>query len=189
MRVVNTKVYQFSELSDEAKQVAIENYRNEDQDFGNWVVDDCALLEPQESELRELFGVDYDFPLIKNNRTDIYFNTDRNRFLDCSKAIEITNDKKFLKWLGIDIEVKGLEYIGYSILASRFRNGDTTIDFDNYPSDFDEVILLAQSKFNNHIQHVLKGIEESINYRYSDVSIIEDIESNEYEFLSNGEKF
>jgi hypothetical protein len=189
MRTVRTKVYQFNELNDEAKEVALNDYRNEDHDFGNWAIDDCALLEPQDSELRELFGVDYNFPLIENNRINIYFDTGRNRFLDCSKAIEITNDKQFLKWLGIDIDIEGLKDIEFSIFTPSFRNADTTIDFDNYSSDFDEVILLAQSKFNNHIQDVLKGIEADIDYRYSDEAITEDIEANEYEFLSNGKQF
>jgi len=189
MRTIRTKVYQFNELNENAKEKAIENYRNEEHDFAEWSIDDCALLEPTDIELRELFGADYNFPLIKNNRTDIYFDTDRNRFLDCSKAIEITNDKQFLAWLGIDINIEGLEDIVYSFFTPSFRNADTTIDFDNYSSDFDEVILLAQSKFNTHIQEVLKRIEASIDYRYSDEAIIEDIEANEYEFTAAGNIF
>jgi hypothetical protein len=194
MRTVRTKVYQFNELNDEAKQAAIEKYRNEDHDFAEWAIDDCALLEPIESELIELFGVDYNFPLIKNNRTDIYFDTDRNRFLDCSKAIEVTNDKQFLAWLGITDEFL-LQKISYCIFTPSGRNSDTTIVFD-FDEDFDtltgqerESVELAEDKFNNHIQHVLKGIEADIDYRYSDEAIIEDIEANEYEFLSNGKQF
>lgn len=188
MRTVRTEVYQFNELNDEAKQVAIEDYRNEDHDFGDWAVDDCALFEPKNSELIEMFGGEYDFPLIKNNRTGIYFGTGRSRFLDCSKAIEITNGKQFLKWIGIDVNIEGLKNIEFNIFTPIFRNSITTINFYDYSSDFDEVILLAQSKFNSHIQDVLKGIEASIDYRYSDEAITEDIEANEYEFLSNGQQ-
>lgn len=67
MRTIRTKIYKFNELSNDAKQVAIENYRNQDNDFETWAIDDCSLLEPIEKELRDLFGKDYDFPLIENN--------------------------------------------------------------------------------------------------------------------------
>jgi hypothetical protein len=189
MKTIEVKIYQFDELSEEAKEVAIENYRNENHNFAEWAVDDCSLFEPKHIELQSLFGEDYNFPLIKNNRTNIYFDTDRNSFLDCSEAIEITNDKQFLMWLGIDIEIEGLEDIEFNIFTPRFRNADTTIDFDNYSSDFDEVVSFAQSKFNNYIKDVLERISVAIDYRYSDEAITEDIEANEYEFLSNGKQF
>jgi hypothetical protein len=191
MRTVRTKVYSFEELSQEAKQVAIENYRNSRalDDVGYWAVDDCALFEPIEKDLIELFGKDYNFPLIKNTRKNIYFDTDRNSFLDCQEAIEVTNDKQFLLWLGIDVNEEGLKDICYSFYTSNYRNVGTTIDFDNYSSDFDSTVLDAQSKFNNYIQDVLKRIEKAIDYRYSDEVITEDILVNEYEFLSNGKRF
>ena len=132
---------------------------------------------------------DYNFPLIKNTREGIYFNTERDRFVDCSNAIEITNEKQLLLWLGIDINIVGLEDIVYSFFTPRFRNADTTIDFDNYSSEFDSLIILAQEKFNNHIQEVLKRIEADIDYRFTDEAIIEDIEANDYEFLSNGKRY
>ena len=71
MRTIRTKVYKFDELSEQAKQVAIEEVRNEYyeyNDFANWTVDDCALFEPKEKKLIELFGEEYNFPLIKNTR-------------------------------------------------------------------------------------------------------------------------
>ena len=192
MRTVRTKVYSFEELTEEVKQVAIESIRQDyhsNNDFASWAIDDCALLEPIEKDLTDLFGKDYNFPLIKNTRKNIYFDTDRNSFLNCQEAIEITNDKQFLLWLGIDINEEGLKDICYSFYTPNYRNADTTIDFDNYSSDFDNIVLNAQSKFNNHIQDVLKRIERDIDYRYTDEAITEDILANDYEFLSNGKQY
>ena len=192
MRVEILKVYKFDELSEQAKQVAIEKVRNEYyeyNDFANWAVDDCALFEPKEKELVELFGEEYNFPLIKNTRESIYFDTERNRFLDCEKAMQIANDKQFLLWLGIDTNIEGLNEIEFDIFTPNYRNADTTIDFDNYSSDFDDVIYNAQNKFKKLIEEILKRIEADIDYRFTDEAIIEDIEANEYEFLSNGKMF
>lgn len=189
MRTIEVNVYKFEELSNEAKEVAIEQIRNtyyEWNDFANWATDDCSLFEPKQEELIELFGKEYKFPLIENTRKNIYFNTDRNWFLDCVDAIEITNDNQFLKWLGLTDEIINNEDFSFHIFNPNYRNADTTIDFDGFDSKFDEVISNAQDKFNEHIQDVLKRIEDSIDYRFSDEAIIEDIKANEYEFLSNG---
>lgn len=190
MRTIEVNVYKFEELSDEAKEVAIEQMRNryyEYNDFASWAIDDCSLFEPKHEELIRLFGKEYKFPLIENTRKNIYFNTDRNWFLDCVDAIEITNDNQFLKWLGLTDEIINNEDFSFHIFNPNYRNADTTIDFDGFDSKFDEVISNAQDKFNEHIQDVLKRIEDSIEYRFSDEAIIEDIKANEYEFLSNGE--
>lgn len=192
MRTIRTKVYKFDELSEQAKQVAIEEVRNEYyeyNDFANWAVDDCALFEPKEKELIELFGEDYNFPLIKNTRESIYFDTERNRFLDCEKAMQITNKKQFLLWLGINIEDEAFENIYFEIITPNYRNASTEIAFDDYDERFGDVIDMAEEKFNSLIRDIIDRIESSIDYRFTDEAIIEDIESNDYEFLSNGKKY
>ena len=155
--------------------------------FGSWAVDDCALFEPPHKELEELLGKDYKFPLIENTREKIYFTTDRNWFLDCANAMVITNEEHFFKWLGLPEEVTNGEDFDYEIFTSTYRNADTTIQFDGFSSDFDDVILNATDKFDEHIHDVLKRIEADIDYRYTDEAIIEDIQANEYDFTENGE--
>lgn len=192
MRTIRTKVYKFDELSEQAKQVAIEEVRNEYyeyNDFANWAVDDCALFEPKEKELTELFGKDYNFPLIKNTRESIYFDTERNRFLDCEKAMEITNKKQFLLWLGIDVEDEAFENIYFEIITPNYRNASTEIAFDDYDERFGDRIDTAVERFNALIRDIIDRIEADIDYRFTDEAIIEDILANEYEFLSNGKKY
>lgn len=188
MKTLRLKIYKFNELNKKAKEVAIEQIRNnyyENNDFGSWAVDDCALFEPKQQEL-DLIGFAGEF-LIKNTRESIYFTTDQNKYLMCAKAMQITNDDLFLKWLGIPNEC--LNDIVYSLFNSGYRNDSTKINFDNYLSMYDNAIENATKKFNNHIQDVLKRIKADIDYRFTDEAIIDDIEANEYEFLSNGKQY
>ena len=203
MKTINIDVYEFNELSEEAKKVAIEQIRNEyyeSNDFAHWAIDDCYLFEPPHEELISLFGENFyeelnknneykDIPLIKNTRESIYFDTDRNSFLDCAKAMEVTNNKYFLLWLGIDTDEEAFKDIHFNIFTPNYRNADTTIEFEDFDSSFGDVVDVAKSKFDNHIQEILKRIEADIDYRFTDEAIIEDILANDYEFLVSGERF
>ena len=189
MRTIRTKIYKFDELLVDNQQNAIETLRNQyydHNDFSSWAIDDCSLFEPNETVLFSLFGENYNFPLIKNTRKNIYFDTDRNRFLDCSQAMDVTNDEQFLLWLGIDRNIEGLGDITFTIFSHNSYNSNAKIDFDDYSSNFDDLIISAQKKFNNHIENILKRIEADIDYRFTDEAIIDDIKANEYEFLKNG---
>lgn len=184
MKTIEIKLYKFSELSEEAKQNAIEDTRNsyyEDNDFANWAIDDCALLEPTEKELQKLFGEKYDFPLIKNNRK-IYFDTDRNRHIDISNAMEIQNSTQFLQWLGLNKRL--IDKCDYTIL-------EDSIEFSNqshleFTAIEEEKLSVAVDKFEEHCQDVLRRIENDIDYRFSDECIKEDIEANDYDFTEDG---
>lgn len=194
-------VYSFDELSEKAKQVAIEyerNYRYRNNEFAEWAIDDCYLLEPPHKELTDLFGDDFyevlnaynkykDTPLIQNTRESIYFDTDRNWFLDVSKAMVITNNDLFLKWLGIPNEC--IENIRFAIFTSKYRNSSTTIDFDEYDSKYDYAVQKATEKFEQHINNILRCIQSDIEYRYTDEAIIEQFENDETEFTENGDLY
>ena len=194
MREIKTKIYQFNELSDEAKQTAIEGIKSsyyEYNDFASWAIDDCALLEPPHKELEDLFGTEYDFPLIKNNRK-VYFSLDRDRYIDISNAMEISSHNQFLLWLGIN-ESDFLDEEGFSILD--YKIGKDTIEFDTtdwnieFTKEQEEILENAVKKFEEHCEDILRSIEREIDYRFTDEAIIEDIESNDYEFLKKGEQF
>lgn len=187
MRTIRTKVYKFKELSEEAKQVAIEEIRNsyyEYNDFAQWAIDDCGLLEPPHKELVDLFGKDYNFPLIKNNRK-IYFSLDRNRYIDISNTMEIQNSTQFFKWLGLNNRL--IDKVDYTI-------GKDTIEFSNQSHlEFTEIeeskLKVAEEKFKQHCEEILKYIETDIDYRFTDEAIIDDINSDTDEFLKNGKKY
>jgi hypothetical protein len=173
MRTITTpnfKVYLFDELSKEAKKKAIENQRSkyyEYNDFCEWAIDDCFLLEPKHQELMDLFGEDFykelnkhkkykDEPLIKNNRK-IYFSLDRDRHIDISNAMEIQDNDLFLKWLGVTDKMIREDVVYFTI-------GKDTIDFEENRIDKDftdenvEVLDEAKEKFEAHCQDILNRL-------------------------------
>lgn len=198
MRIIETKIYSFSELSDEAKEKAIESVREsyyESNDFAYWALDDCYLFEPKYEELIKLFGDGFyqklnggtGEPLIGNNRKDIYFSAGRDWFLDCTKAMEINNERYFLLWLGIPEKI--VDDVQFNIYTPSGRNADTTITIEYDGDGYNEELCAAEAKFNEHIDDCLRRIERDIDYRFTDEAIIEDIEVNEIEFTEDGEKY
>jgi hypothetical protein len=185
MRTIETKVYTFNELSEDAKQNAISNYREHlylENDFARWAIDDCALLEPHDRELRELFGDDYKFPLIENNRK-VYFSLDRDRHIDITEAAIITNDSQFLTWLGIPEQMHDNVYFTIKKDTIEFEENDYNYEFNEIEK---EILVQSQLKFKQHCSEILERIESDIDYRCSDEAMIDDIISYDYEFTENG---
>lgn len=202
------KLYSFDELDKAAQEVAIEKVRDDyysgggnSTDFAEWAVDDDYLFEISQKEKDELFGEGAkaianskygDEPIIGNTRKNIYFDTDRNSHLDASEAIEINNDGMFLTWLGIPKEMQ--DNVHFTIKSDGSRNADTIIEFEENDSDTEftaeELSILedAEQKFKDHMSDVLKSIEKSIDYRYSEEAIREDLENDvtSYTFLKSG---
>lgn len=194
MRTVETKVFTFDELTETAKNNAIENTRQgyyEDNDFLEWAIDDCYLLEPKQQELEKLFGSDYKFPLLKNNR-NIYLSLDRDKYIDISNAIEVQDSEQFLTWLGIN-EIDFLDEDGYFVID--YEIGKDTIEFNvnnwNYGFSIEQEKILedAKEKFEDHCEDILNRIEKDYNYMFTDEAIMEDINANDFEFLENGDRF
>lgn len=187
MRTITKTLFTFEELSEEAKEKAIEKMREsyyQYNDFASWAIDDCTLFEPKHEELESIEG--YEFPLLENTRKNIYFSTDREWHLDCENALIVTNDEHFYKWLGIPEDIYNGEDFSYRIFTPRGRYETTTIDFDGFNSDFGDVIDAAVEKFDDLMQSVIERIEQAIDYRFTDEAITEDIAANEYEFDEYG---
>jgi hypothetical protein len=129
-------------------------------------------------------GKNYNFPLIKNNR-EIAFSLNRNRHIDISNAMEVTNNYQFLLWLGIP--EKMIENVYFSIGEDTISIEENSRDYE-FNDDEIKIIDAAIEKFENHCEDILNRIEECIEYRYSDESIIHDIHSLDYEFNEYGLK-
>ena len=197
MKTIEIKIYEFNELSNEAKENAIEQIRQKRynyNDYVNWIIDDCYLFEPKHDELFKLFGSEYsklNNPIIGNSRKNIYFDLDRNRHIDASEAMIINNEKMFLSWLEIPENMHDKMY--FSIQSTNSRYPDTFIYFheDENLYNFSPIELNilenAKDKFSNHMENVLNNLENSFDYCFSDESLINEIDANDYQFTENGE--
>ena len=203
MRTIRTKIYKFEELTKDAQEVAIEEIRNgyyQHNNFAEWAIDDCSLLEPLYKEMVDLFGADYDFPLLENTREKLYYSTDRDWFIDISNAMKVTDTDAFYKWLGIDL-TKFEDDNGFSILD--YKIGEDTIEFEtdsvsftyngislyDFTDEQNAILDKATEKFENHCDDILRRLQADIEYRFTDEAIKEDIESNDYEFLISGKQY
>jgi hypothetical protein len=195
MKIIEIQLYSFDELKQDSKNNAIEQIRQRrynDSDIFRWIVDDCYLLEPAHDELLKLCGPQYEIltcPIFKNSRK-LYFDLDRNRHIDASSAIEITNEKMFFQWLEIPDNMYNKVY--FSIQKTYSRYADTFIHFQENDCEYEftdqenEILKNAKDKFSNHMETVLNRIESSYDYYFTNESIIDHIGSNEIYFKYDG---
>jgi hypothetical protein len=195
MQTIEIQIYSFDELTKDAKDNAIEQIRQRrynDYDIIHWIIDDCYLFEPAHDELINLCGLEYEklsTPIFKNSRK-LYFDLDRNRHIDASNAIEITNEKMFFQWLEIPDNMH--ENVYFTIKSTYSRYPDTFILFQENDCQYEftdqenKILENAKDKFSDHMETVLNRIEASYDYYFTDQSIIEDIEANDYQFTDYG---
>ena len=194
MKTIELSIYNFDELSKDAQETAIEEYRERmytDNDFWQYAIDDCYLFEPRHTEIIDLCPAyaDYGKPIIGNTRK-VYYDLDRNRHLDASNGIFINNEKMFMEWLEIPEGMHDKVY--FTIRATNGRYPDTIINFEENECDYifsDEerkILDYAKVKFSNHMEDVLDRISEAYEYYFSDEYIAEHLEINQYEFTEDG---
>lgn len=197
------EIYTFEELGSEATTVAINEVKtsmeeNDQQEAYSWAIDDCALFEPKQEEMFNLFGASYTDKfsdkgfLFKNKRKGINFDNEYFSTLDIIEALEIQDDSMFKTWLEIPVKYHNsvdyqlYEYIGNTALS-------LTINDSSDPSENEEISRaceFAEDKFKSHISSIASRIESSIEEYFSVESIIEKISDNkEYEFTSDGRRY
>lgn len=190
MKTIQINTFSFNELSEEAQQVAINNFLTNYEIDPFQVVDDCYLFDPKDIDLRDTLKENYNRDiLIKNNRKNIYFNIDRNWYLDCTDAMEIQNDVLFLKYLGIPEYLQ--EQIQYEIFTLN-NNSSTEIDFELVASEYEftkaegEILQSAKDKFSDLINEILGRIKFQYEYEASEEFAREMIETEECIYDVNG---
>ena len=183
-------IYLFDELSEQAKQNAIETQRKifyEYNDFLAWCIDNCYLLEPKHNELT--FIKEYNVlktPIFNNNRK-IYLSLDRDRHIDISNALTITNEDIFYKWLGINKRLQNK--ITYTIKDDYIEFEENYYNYKPLTEREKQTLKDAEEKTKVHFQEVLDNIEDSYNYFFTDENIIEYLQDNEIEFTEDGNIF
>jgi hypothetical protein len=201
---------EFDELSDEARENAINNVRDkryeEGEDICRWAIDDEELFEPPHQEMAKLFGDDYYEALgnrfmlenIDSKKITFVSKSDPNYHLACAHAIDIANDGMFLRWLGIPSRFR--VYFYYKIRNTSGRNPDTVIEFDiedlegliekfgpDAEAELESYLGKAEKKWEAHMDYVLDKISSCIDGEYEDEGIIDHIESNGIKFTEYGD--
>jgi hypothetical protein len=196
--------YTFEQLPPDIQKIAIGNIREEmwegkhgGSDIPQWVIDDDYLFEPTHDVMVKIFGENYNDsldgnPMIANDRKNISYvsKDDRNYYLHCREALNITNDGMFLGFLGIppyfwdELNYRFYDRGTYTEIEFEIENED---DLGEGGLDsLNKYIEKAEKRFKDHMGNVLDRITREINDQYEDESIKERIENDEILFDSEG---
>ena len=177
-------VYKYDELSDKAKQNAIErlydiNVRHDWWDF---------LYEDFKEELKEV-GLTCD---------TFYFSLDRDYHIDAQK-LRFTDLKLFIKKLvddkikdsiidvlDLDVENTGFKRTSYIISSKScylLERHPRLTKVANY------IEIKATKELQTILEDFLSRLQAEYEYLISEEAILDTIEANDYEFLENGKLF
>jgi hypothetical protein len=216
MRTVRTKVYEFEELSETAKQTAIEKERNNV--YTDFIYDEAyktvkafnsvfKIQEGNRSWLDANFtNIDEDVQELKGFRLQKYiwnnFGNDifKPKYL---KHGELTDKRKPYHAMQKQREItnncpnKGKFYISYysniqkensCVLTGVCYDQDILDPIYNFleKRDFSNCTINFYHLINNCFEALKKSIESEVDYQNSDEAIIENLISNDYEFTKDG---
>ena len=195
MRTIRTKVYTFNELSKEAKEVAIESFRNGLEIHLDFFNDDAE-------EQIEMVGFYNDIKL----RYSLSHCQGDGLSFSCNNIKTEILLKFFAEVLGEGKEKTAMVIIDNCSFENRGNTGrygyasknDITFELDERGRSFEsnninKIVSKVEEKIQNHYLDLCNNLEKQgyaeIDYQYSDEAIVETINANDYEFLINGKQF
>jgi len=196
MRTIETKVYKFNELSEEAKENAIDKLRDINVDYNGWWEDDFLLdIGLPKNISKKVDVILANEGCVMFNWERIYFNIDRNRYI---QFVNLKVDDRYIdlfrQFLGIPKALWKNVYYTFSNKNNTYYsyNPNTYIVFEHQENkDFTEkqwnILEKAQKKFDDLVFNAWQQLDSQYDYLISDESIIETIEANDYEFTEEGE--
>jgi hypothetical protein len=210
MRTIETTLYKFSELSESAKQTAIEKYRENGigDDWWEYVYSDFTTIA-------EILGIELDTRPVKlmngTTRRDpaIYFSGFSSQgdgacfsgyfgySKQCVKRIrEHAPQDKELHRIADELAALQKSYFyslrGYVSQSGRYCHANTmavdTVEHSagNYLENSSELENEFQELFRDLANWLYTQLEREYDYLNSDEVIAENIEANDYEFDANG---
>lgn len=178
MRTIKTKVYQFSELKEEAKNKALEHYRDINTMQDDW---DFPITEDWESKLLALgyFGGKVLYSGFGSQGDGACFTCE---YVDLERYFKAHKIKKFKDLLAHDEEgtIKITHNARYCYATS------TTVEDTFYCEEADELTKLIEAEREELGNKIYKELESYYFELQEDEAVIDTIEANEYEFLEDG---
>jgi hypothetical protein len=193
MREIITKVYKFEELSQEAREVAIENYRNKNDVYLDFFNDDAV----EQIEKAGFYGdIDLQYNLSYSQGDGLSFSCNGiEESLLLSFFAEILGEGKE-KTAKIIIENCSFVNTGNDGRHCFASKNDVDYTLESYKNDYNninDIVKKVCEKIENLYMDLCKDLEKQgyaeIDYQYSDEAITETLIANEYEFLSNGKMY
>ena len=193
MRTIRTKVYTFNELSQEAKEIAIENYRDKMDVYLDCFNDDAV-------EQIEKAGFYDDVKL----QYSLSYSQGDGLSFSCSRIEERVLLSFFAEVLGKGKEKTAKVIIENCSFVNTGNDGrhcfasknDIEFILESYKNDYNNInniVKKVETKIENLYMELCEDLEKQgysdIEYQYSDEAITETLIANEYEFLANGKMY
>jgi hypothetical protein len=171
MKTIRTKVYQFNELTEQAKQTAIEQFSGINVDYEWWdsIYDDAKTigLKITSFDLDRNRHAKGEFILAAN---EVAQNIFTNHGEDCDTY---KTAKTFMEtW-----EPVFNEYMDEN--SDKYESADSEQLLQNFEEDF----------LNDLLEDYSIMLQNECEYLQSDEAIIDTIEANEYDFTKDGNRF
>ncbi len=208
MKTITVNLYQFSELSEDAKEKVIENFRDGNTDF--WFLDEvrnsfdkfCDLFSIKWSQIdyQEPYRNEYSIQLddcikeLSGQRLATYiWNNYKNDLFKRKYLKSFDGHKKHINIVNHTAKGTRKEYCNYYSSLKKDNSCVLTgvcydydllqpiYDFLDKPTDTDFETLL-----NDCIYSLCHSVSSEIDYQNSDEAITETIEANEYYFDEDG---
>ena len=200
MRTIETKVYSFNELNEDAKQKAIEQVRNDEYRL---CYDWYEFTYEYFKENQNYFDIDKiyfsgfwsqgDGAMFEYSRLNESL---KEEFID---SLPLSNMRK--NWLRNNVSISGKgshsghyyhEGCCYHAIYWEVDNLDISWSsnlgkfIESYSIDFEDFVI---SKYKDLCRDLYRELEKESDFLNSDEAIINDIEANDIEFLEDGTKF
>ncbi len=197
MRTIRTKVYQFSELSEQAKQKAIENYRNSNTEIF-WADENRESLK----EFAKLFPIIVTDWSYGGRGEGVSF-----RFTECGEIENLTGQRlATYLWNNYNVDIYSKKYYSihengsYKSRYSKIQSEPFNCPLTGYCMDnellseiWDFINKPDSRNFKDLLEDCfsewIKACNADIEDQNSDENITSNIEANEYEFTIDGKRF
>jgi hypothetical protein len=195
-RTIKTKVYKFEELSEQAKAVAIEWYKKDDEVHLDFFNDD---VKEQIEKAGFYDDVELQYSLSYSQGDGLSFS--------CNKVEESLLLSFFAEILGKNKEKTAKIIIDNCSFENTGNKGsnycyastnDISFELENYGTNYnkdniDAIVSQVEKKLQRLYFDLCKDFEnqgyKDIEYQRSDEAVTESIIANEYEFTINGNRF
>lgn len=170
MKTIEIKLYQFNELSEEAKKNALQECSSINIHFDWW---DCILDDLKEDGV-ELSSFDI-------YRQEIDIRLDFALEDVCALIIDQRGSRSAIRKLALAT---------LDDIKKTQKTYENSFDEWGECSDYDEEMQDLEVEFIGSLQgEVLSLLGREYDYQTSEEAIIETIEANEYDFTENGERY
>lgn len=195
MRTETLEIFEFEELSKEAKEVAIESYRQRQYESGDSVpffADNCK----ERAEELGFIEPEFTYSLSWSQGDGLSFSAERYEKLE-ELFIEVLGESKSktAKLIAEQCDVKVQMNSGYYCYAAK---SDIDLYFDFMSplgidhDNIDEIVTKVREKLEDIYMDLCRQLEKDgyaeLEYEASDEAITETILCNEYEYLKNGKQ-